>query len=237
KLASHTIDLDVAHQAEVDLRFFAWPAVGDPHRRPLLVEAELRVREPPQRRVPDDDALALEQLEDTHEPQRALLRLPGPRRRRKPRRDSLTMRLQRCPLCRRLGHRPLLHGEQHAPNNVVTQLILQSDTRGLRGLDVAAHGLAITNTGARNRSRTRPRLPTTEHLDHVQHVQLPIAHGASRRRSAPSTRGTLSVPRKSLARSATHWPHGPGECWPHHPGDRWPHDPGEFRASTVRVAP
>lgn len=55
--------------------------------------------------------------------------------------------------------------------------------------------------------------------------------------SAPSTRGTLSVPRQSLARSAIHWPHGPGECWPHDPGDRWPHDPGELRSATPRVAP
>ncbi len=216
---------DVAHLAEVDLRFIGGRWIVDSHRDRLLAPSERFVREATQRRVRDRNAVSREQLVHPHQTQRWVAAQPLL--------DAKSMQLE---LFARRG-RSCQRASLYALRDLPTTPSVSSECWRARiqcGLDVAARRLSIGDAVARDLTRTLPGLPSAKNFSAGTSV-MPNSRkliGTSRRRPAPSSVGTL--PLLSVVEPGLRSQRGAG---PMTLAIGWPHGLGEFTACPLRVDP
>ncbi len=247
---------DVAHLAEVDLRFIGGRWIVDSHRDRPLAPSERFVREATQRRVRDRNAVSREQLVHPHQTQRWVAAQPLL--------DAKSMQLELFARRGRSCQRASLYALRDLPDDAVGQLGIAGETASQCGLDVAARRLSIGDAVARDLHAHSARIAICEEL--LERRSWSTSRkliGTSRRRPAPSSIGTvplLSVVEPGLRSQegagpmtlAIGWPHGlgviygmslaggpitPAIGWPHEGGENpgtWPHERGVWQIEALR---
>lgn len=162
------------HLAEVDLQLDAGLAIGDPHRARLTAEPQLLGGVAVQRPIRHVDPASDQQVMDLGQLQLVLVQPPL---------DPVVLGaagLPRRPVARRPVRTDRL---DHHPDQLVGQLRLAAvarQPRGLRRLDIAADGLAVTADDVGDGPKPLVGLqPQPQNLSDLDHGHLPVAHTPS----------------------------------------------------------